>query len=436
MKRSLQSHLSFMLAGTILLAGLAAATASFRLAYLEAKELQDDMLRQIAVLAVGSAVGSASSDTQRREYNDKATSDPESHVMVIHLPRDTRPAWLPGDLTSGFHTLNVGAEPLRVFVRDGRPGERTIVAQGTDARDEIAINGALRTLIPLLLLLPVLVWLIVRIVRRELAPIARLSRSLDRQQADRPQPIADDGLPDEITPFVQAINRLLERVHHLIEQQRRFIADAAHELRSPLTALSVQAQNLREAGSLAAVHERMVPLQAGIARARQLTEQLLNLARTQAGTSGESVVNVSVMARELIAECLPLAEARHIDLGLEEIAPLSARTSKEVLRLILKNALENALNYTPDGGEVTLRLLAENASIIIEVVDSGPGIPISEREHVFDAFYRMPGTSGEGSGLGLAIAREAAIRLGGTVSVHDRKEGPGLVFRYRQGRKA
>jgi two-component system, OmpR family, sensor kinase len=432
MKRSLQRHLSLTLGGAMLLAGLAAALASFGLAYLEAKELQDGTLRQIATLAAGTTVDSASSNTQRQERSDKVISDPESRLVVIHLPGDSRPAWLASDLPPGFHTLNVGAERLRIFVRDGRPGERTVVAQPTDARDEIAINSALRTLIPLLLLLPVLAWLIVRIVRRELAPITQLSSSLDEQPAARPQPIADDGLPDEITPFVHAINRLLERVNLLMEQQRRFIADAAHELRSPLTALSVQAQNLRQAGSLEAMHERVIPLRKGIERARQLTEQLLNLARTQAGTSGETLVNVSAMARELIAEYLPLAEAKRIDLGLEEFAPLSVRVSPEVLRLIFKNALENALKYTPDGGEVTLRLFSESDGIVIEVVDNGPGIPVSEREHVFDAFYRMPAAAGEGSGLGLTIARESSIRLGGTVSLHERQEGPGLVFRYRQ----
>ncbi len=435
MKRSLQRHLSLMLGSALLLAGLAATMASFSLAYLEAKELQDDMLRQIAALAVDGAVDSASSATRRPERGDKAVSDPESRVVVIRLPRDLRPDWLVSDMPPGFHTLKAGAERLRVFVRTGKPGERTVVAQPTDVRDEIAINSALRTLIPLLLLLPVLAWLIVRIVRRELAPITHLSKSLDEQPADRPQPIADEGLPEEITPFVHAINRLLERVNHLIGQQRRFIADAAHELRSPLTALSVQAQNLRQAGSLEAVHERVVPLQAGIERARKLTEQLLTLAKTQADNGGETVVNLSAMARELIAEFLPVAEAKQIDLGLEEIAPLSVRTSPEVLLLILKNALENALKYTPDGGEVTLRLFSEVDSIVIEVVDNGPGIPLSEREHVFDAFYRMQTTGGEGSGLGLAIARESAIRLGGSVSLHDRREGRGLVFRYRQGRK-
>jgi len=420
----------------MLLAGLAASLASFSLAYLEAKELQDDMLRQFATLADGDKIDSASSNMQFQDRGENAISDPESRVVVIHLPRDPRPVWLANDLRSGFHTVNVGAEHLRVFLRNGPSAERTIVTQPTDARDEIAINSALRTLIPLLLLLPVLAWLIVRIVRIELAPITQLSRRLDEQSADRPQPVADDGLPDEITPFVHAINRLLERINRLVGQQRRFIADAAHELRSPLTALSVQAQNLTQVGSLEAMHERVASLRAGIERARQLTEQLLDIARTQVGTGEETLVNVSIMARELIAEYLPLANAKRIDLGLEEVVPLSVRTSSEVLRLIIKNALENALKYTPDDGEVTLRLFSESDSIVIEVLDNGPGIPRSDCERVFDSFYRLPGTVSEGTGLGLAIAREAANRLGGSVSVHQRYSGPGLVFRYRQWRKA
>jgi two-component system OmpR family sensor kinase len=170
----------------MLLAGLAAALASFGLAYLEAKELQDDTLRQIATLADGVVVDSALSTAQLQEPSDKAISDPESHVVVIHLPRDPRPAWLASDLPPGFHTLSVGAERLRVFVRGGRLGERTVVAQPTDARDEIAINSALRTLIPLLLLLPVLAWLIVRIVRSELAPITQLSRTMASPMRSRP----------------------------------------------------------------------------------------------------------------------------------------------------------------------------------------------------------------------------------------------------------
>jgi len=428
MKRSLQRHLSLVLGSAVLLAGLVAAAASFGLAYLEAKEFQDDMLRQIALLTRGQSL--VTSTSHQSVSNNEGITDPESRITILHLPSDTVPTWFKHDLPPGLHTLNTGAEQVRIFVGSGQI--RTVVVQPTEARDEIAINSALRTLIPLLLLLPMLVWLIVRIVRSQLAPITSLAKTLDEQSAHHPSQLQSNELPREILPFVYAINRLLERINHLMGQQRRFIADAAHELRSPLTALSIQAQNLMNAESLEAMRERVPPLRDGIERARQLTEQMLSLARTQAGTGSDSTVNVSIMARELIAEYLPLAEARRIDLGLDEIAPLSLRAEPDALRLIFRNALDNALKYTPVGGEVTLRLLPNDKDDVIEVVDNGPGIPFTERERIFDSFYRIPGASGDGSGLGLAIAREAANRLGGTVSAHARQEGSGFVFRYRQ----
>ena len=428
MKRSLQRHLSLVLGAAILLAGLLAAAASFALAYSEAKEFQDDMLRQIAVLLAGGT--SKASASQQMDINNEGISDPDSRVTIYRLPGDTAPVWLKNDLSPGLHTLNTGSGQMRVFVRGGQM--RTVVVQPTEARDEIAVNSALRTLIPLLLLLPIMVWLIMRIVRSQLAPVAKLARSLDEQSAHHPRQLQSDDLPQEIIPFVHAINRLLKKVNHLMGQQRRFIADAAHELRSPLTALSIQSQNLLHAGSLEAMRERISPLQDGIERARHLTEQLLNLARTQADARERVLTDVSAMARELIAEYLPLSEARRIDLGLDELAPLSLYAEPDALRLILRNALENALKYTDEGGEVTLRLIPDDDGAIIEVVDNGPGIPVSERERVFDSFYRMPGTAGEGSGLGLAIASEAATRLNGIVSLHERPQGGGLIFRYRQ----
>ncbi len=430
MSRSLQRHLSLMVGTAILLSGVLAAFASFMLAYGEAKEFQDDMLRQIAVLTVGAAADQAQPGTV-----DAAVNDPESRILVVRLPGNARPQWLPAQLPAGFHTLSAGGEELRVFAREGSSGERTVVAQPTDARDEIAIDSALRTLIPLLLLLPLLTWLIVRIIRREFASLARLSRNLDAQAADRPGTIEEQGLPDEIMPFVLAINRLLGRVNHLMSEQRRFIADAAHELRSPLTALSLQAQNLRQANSPEAMHERAASLQAGIERARRLTEQLLSLARTQEGGSTEALVDVSALARDLIAQCLPAAEAKGIDLGLEEADRISLRAAPESLRSILGNALDNAIKYTPAGGEVTVRLRTDAEMAVVEVVDNGPGIPSAERERVFGAFYRLPGATGTGGGLGLAIARAAAARLGGELELKDRSDRPGLVFSYRQSRQ-
>jgi len=422
------------LGSAILFAGLVASLASFILAYVEATEFQDDMLRQIALLATHSTRSLPPLiDAPILPRTESVLSDSESRISVIRLPGEPRPGWLDGDLTSGFRTLETDRGRLRVFVQPGPAGKTTIVAQPTESRDEIASNSALRTLAPLLLLLPVMAWLIPHIVRRELGPVSRLAGYLDAQPADRPRPLTDEGIPDEITSFVHAINRLLERIGVLMDQQRRFISDAAHELRSPLTALSIQAQNLTQVASVETLRERITPLLAGIERARKLTEQLLSLARAQAGEARITEVDVSALARELIAEYLPVAEAKGIDLGLEEATQLKIEAAPETLRLILKNGLENALKYAPKNGEVTLRLDANGGSTIIEIIDNGPGIPLTERARVFDPFYRMAGTVGEGSGLGLAIAREAAAHQGGNLYLLDRPQGSGVLFRYRQG---
>lgn len=434
MSQSLQQRLSVWLSAAIVAIGFLAAGVSFWLAYDEAQEFQDDSLRQIATLVNTDRMPS---DGQRSA--GAMDNDPEARIVVQRLATSQALASarlaLPADLTAGFHTLDLGGEQWRVYVRILKSGERIAVAQATQMRAEAARDSALRTLLPLLALIPLLVFLSRRLISAGLAPVRALAQVADTQPEDRPAALPTARVPVEISPFVQSINRLLERINRMMEQQRRFIADAAHELRSPLTALSVQAQNLRQAGSLEAMRERVVPLLAGIERAHHLTEQLLNLARTQAGSGNEMNVDVSAIARELIAEYLPLAEAKRIDLGLDETAPLSLHAAPEALRLILRNGLENALKYTPEGGEVTLRLMSDQDNAVIEIVDNGPGIPPSERERVFDSFYRVPGTPGEGSGLGLAIARAAASRLGGIVSLHERQEGTGLLFRYRQGRE-
>lgn len=426
MNRSLQWRLSRALALAIVLIGLAAGAASFVFAYEEAQEFQDDTLRQIAALA--------DADHLRGSGHDRTDIDPDARVMILRLPSAgaVNTTWLPSGMQPGLHTLDGPGGRWRVFVRETQSGTRIAAAQATEGRDEIAIDSALRTMVPLTLLLPLLIWLTVRIVRTQFAPVRRLAQTLDTQPAERPAALPDAGLPEEIAPFVRAINRLLERVNRLMGEQRRFIADAAHELRSPLTALSLQAQNLEKADTIEALRVRVAPLRAGIERARRLTEQLLNLARGQADAPGRETAEVSKVARDLIAEHLPLAEARAIDLGLEDTGNLLLSAEPHALRLVLKNALDNALRYTPSGGEVTLRLYSEGEEAVIDVIDTGPGIPAGERERAFAPFHRLDGAGGEGSGLGLAIARDAAARLGGTVSLHDRHEGSGLVFRYRQ----
>ena len=406
---------------------------SFILAYNEAKEFQDDVLRQIALLTVRSIGNSPFAvEGLRQNHLPIAIDDPEARIDVIHIPNNPRPDWLTENLTTGLYTLETGRGRLRVFLQKDPSGKTTVVTQPTDIRDEIAINSALRIFAPVLLLLPAMAWLIMRIVRRELAPVKNLAGHVDAQPGSLLRPLPDRDVPEEIAPFVHAINRLLTRVSDLMEQQRRFIADAAHELRSPLTALSIQVQNLNRTELSETNRDRVLPLQHSIERARKLTEQLLNLARIQAGTAQTTTVDVSTVSRQLIAEFLPLAEAKTIDLGLEESASLMLPDTAENLYLILKNALENAIKYTPQGGEVTLRISSAGNTALLEVIDNGPGIPVSELQRVVDPFYRLSGTSIEGSGLGLAIAMEAAVSQGGNVSLHNRLEGTGLIFRYTQ----
>ena len=426
MARSLQRHLSLVLAAAILAAGLVAGSASFVFAYLEAEEFQDDTLRQIASLAERQANGGSYDGSAR-------VMDPESRVLVVRLPGGAAPAWLPANLRPGLHTLAGQGESWRVFVRAGADAGRIAVAQSTDVRDELAVDSALRTLVPLVLLLPLLAWLAAYIVRRELAPVRSLAHTVDAQPAERPAALPEGGVPEEIAPFLRAINALLERVARLMDEQRRFVADAAHELRSPLTALSLQVQNLEQAPTLQVARERVAPLRAGIDRARRLTEQLLSLARSQAAAVDPTALRAAQLARELIADSMPLAEARSLDLGLEAEEELELIADPELLRVVLRNALENALRYTPPGGEVTLRAFADGEDVVIEVLDNGPGIPAAQRERVFEAFHRLDASGAQGSGLGLAIARDAAARLGAALSLRERPGG-GLVFRYRQRR--
>jgi two-component system, OmpR family, sensor kinase len=428
MSDSIERRLSRMLGLVVVAAGLSAAAVNFFVAYRGAQEFQDGTLRHLALLVSRPGWNPEAEDPVEKE----AGTDAASRLIIAREPPGRIPDWIPRDLPPGFHTLAYGTESMRVFVRDNPGGERVVIAQATDLRSDIAFDSALPNLVPLLLMVPLLLLVTGYIVRGELARVRKLAESVDRSPPDRLEVLPTSNVPLEVGLFVSAINRLITRVNRLLEQQRRFIADAAHELRSPLTAIALQAKNVENAGSLETVRERMLALRGGIQRAQRLSEQLLNLARIEAEARTDRI-DVSRLTREMIEEYQPLAQERGIDLGLEERERVEVTGAPEALRAILKNALDNALTYTPANGEVTVRLLADDkAAIIMEVLDTGPGIPMEERERVFAPFYRIPGTPGEGSGLGLAIARDAAMRLGGSIRIEERNPGPGLVFQYRQ----
>ena len=434
LNESIQRKLSFSLSVAILVIGSLAGIFSFVSAFQEANELQDDTLRQVAALFDRQKLA----PHREEDHSQLPIADEETRVVVQHLADsahvvglgDGEPILpLPSNLHDGLQTVEIEGENFRVLVKLTQLGERLAVAQETGVRDENARDSALRTLMPLLVLLPVLLLLVADLVRKMFRPIAQLSADLDARSEEDLQPIAQDGLPIEVRPFAGAINRLLGRVDMSMQAQRRFVADAAHELRSTLTAMSLQAERLAEAEMSAQAHERLAALQRGIERGRDLLEQLLTLAKAQSMPDlPQSPVSVQGIYRRVLEDLMPLAEAKHIDIGVEGTQDARVLVSELDLVALVKNLVDNAIRYTPDGGRVDLSVSVRKNCAVLQIQDSGPGISTEERTRVFDPFYRTLGTDQVGSGLGLSIVKAIADRIGAEVQLaySDEEKQSGL----------
>jgi two-component system OmpR family sensor kinase len=417
---SVQLRLSVALSLAILIVALVAGIFAYVSAFDEAHEMQDDTLRQMAGLF----------DRQHMtlKYPETvAEEDDESRIILQYLA-DGRKATGKGDagtplpfpttLPDGLSTVPIAGEAFRVLVKTTAQGERIAVAQETGARDKDARASALRSVLPFLILLPVLLLVVGDLVRKLFRPIAILSSEIDRREEQELHPIDEHHLPVEIRPFVVAINRLLNRVAQSMEIQRRFVADAAHELRSPLTALSLQAERLAAAEMSLPARERLLQLRRGIERGRNLIDQLLTLAKAQsASPPGASSVSVHQVLRRVLEDLLPLAELKHLDIGVETGEDMQVLMNEIDLVTVVKNLVDNAIRYTPRNGRVDLSLVMDNGKALLQVKDSGPGIPTGERGRVFDPFYRSLGTDEPGSGLGLSIVKAIVDRAGAQVKL-------------------
>jgi two-component system OmpR family sensor kinase len=398
---------------------LCASVLSYVGALKEANGLQDDTLRQVAAL-VGEQADLARSLASRAQ-----DADPESNLIVQPLScaagHGLRPALaLPPRLVDGAQTVEVTGVSYRVLVRMLPDGSRIAVSQQTEVRDEIARHSALRVLLPLLLLAPVLMLLVAQLVRGMLGPIARLSREVDARSQHELHALPERGVPSEIQPFITAINRLLARMQQAMAVQRRFVADAAHELRSPLTALSLQAERLQGAEMSGQARERLQVLCQGIERGRHLLDQLLGLARSYDGADEAAPpLSLQKVCRLVLEDLLPLAEAKGIDLGVVLGDDVCVAAPEADLAAILRNLVDNAIRYTPTGGHVDVRVARRAEHAVVQVEDNGPGIPADERARVLDPFYRILGTQQLGSGLGLSIVQAVVQHLGGRIEIDD-----------------
>jgi signal transduction histidine kinase len=324
----------------------------------------------------------------------------------------------------GYADLSLRGEAWRAYGLQTPDGVIQI-AQPVRVRENLARAAAERVVIPLILLLPVMIGAVAWIVSRGLLPLRFVAREVQRRDVRSLTPLKTAHLPLEIAPLVSELNRLLERLQHAFSVQRAFVSDAAHELRSPLTALRLQLQLLDRAPDEAARTEARGRLGEAVERAIHLVEQLLALARSepQQAALDFAAVDLSATAAEGIRDSHELALSRHIDLGLDAPPNLTVRGDREALRVLARNLIDNAVRYTPPHGSVRVRVGSTAHEVVLEVLDTGPGIAPADRERVFDRFYRRAAAQESGTGLGLAIVRAIADHHGARIVLGESPGG-------------
>ena len=327
----------------------------------------------------------------------------------------------------GFRVVKLGGIDYRVFSAEAG-AQRIAVAQRMELRRETAAEAAYAALLPVGLLIPVLGLLIGVVIRRQLQPLGETAKAVAARSSVSLDPLPVNGLPTELRPLIEEINRLLNRVAVASENERRFIADAAHALRTPLAALQLQADVLDGSQDVAERAARTSELRAGIRRAVRLSRHLLTLARSESvhrSSPGGTAVDPAIA--EAFHVYGPIAAARNVEL--HQAAPCDAEVASDPgdLVQIIGNLLDNAVRYSAAAGRVTVSATADGDRVRIEIVDEGPGLPESELSNVFNRFYRAPGDATEGSGLGLAVVRGIVERLGGRVQLANRSDRSGLI---------
>jgi two-component system sensor histidine kinase QseC len=435
---SLRRRLLFLLLGAILLLWIAIAAVSFYAARHETDELMDAQLAQSTqvIMALAQAdMGQVATEVEefKHRYEQKLSFqifDPAGRLL---LRTANAPPGKMSDAEDGFSNTVVEGVVWRVFSR-WESGRRFLVqvGQSEEIRDELAEHIMLTLLAPVLFAFPVVALVIWVSVGRGLIPLQRAAREVQARDPGNLTPLDAEGAPAEIRPLLGALNALFRRLGEAFELERRFTADAAHELRTPLAALRTQAQVALRAADDAGRRRALEQVIAGVDRATQLVEQLLTLARVDPETSraGGAPVNLDSMASEVLAELAPAALGRGTELRLEEPrGEPRTRGDRAMLGVLLRNLADNAIRYTPAGGAVRVATGADQGHAWLEVEDNGPGIPEHEREKVFERFYRMLGTGTSGSGLGLSIVRRIAELHGANLALADGAGGRGLRVR-------
>jgi signal transduction histidine kinase len=418
MTYSIRARLLITLLSLATCASLLAGGFAYRQALQESATIFDYQLRQMA-LSLRNQVGVAQ---QIEVPSEQADVDYIVQIWdvfgrsVVYVSRPGLPVI--NRPNAGYANFDFQGERWRVYGLETIDGVIQ-VAQPLRIQQSIARASAIRVAIPVLLLVPILGTAIILVVQGGLRPLQRVADEVKRREVSSLTPVTTDRLPEEVLPLAHELNRLLARVDQALANQRAFIADAAHELRSPLTAVRLQLQLLDRATDEAAAREARARLAEAVHRAAHMIDQLLTLARSEPrDTTGElKPVPLETPAGEAISDMHALAQSRHIELGLQAEENVWVRGDAPALRTLVRNLVDNAVRYTPEHGKVDVRIASSAAGATLEVCDTGPGIPEADRARAFDRFYRRAAAPEGGSGLGLAIVKAIAERHGAQIAL-------------------
>ena len=356
------------------------------------------------------------------------------------IPGPAAEAWdgaVPGEIY--LRDADFNGQDLRfayTYVAEAQaPIERWIlieVAETTEKRTQLANKIVASVILPQFVIIPLAVMLVWFGLSRGLRPLNRLRKTIESRDPDDLSPIATRRVPEELEPLVEAFNEMMERMKKSVGAQQRFVADAAHQMRTPLTGLKTQAQFAMRESDPEALRHALRQIATGVDRAGRLVNQLLTLARTEGGEEQQQpavVVDLARLMRESVEDWVMVAIERGIDLGFEAGGEAKIEGRPYLLRELAKNLIDNALRYTPRGGHVTCRIVANPQTVLLEVEDDGIGISEEQAELVFERFYRVDDATTEGSGLGLAIVQEIAVLHGSRASLRPNPAGKGAIAR-------
>ncbi len=425
---SIRRTLTLWLGAGLALALVAAAVLTYLRARDEANALFDFHLRQTAASLTGVPLAGTGSGAG---FGDEGLVvqiwDPTGVRLYRSQPAEQDESRMPARSNPGFATIDTPSGRYRVFSVLAA-GQLVQVGQPLALRNELAARLAASTVLPLAIIAPFFALVVWLSLRRGLAPLARVANAVQKRAPGQLEPLAATGWPSEVAPLVDALNGLLGRLSRALDAQRAFVADAAHELRSPLTALGLQAQLAERAGNDADRASALAELRGGLARATRMVEQLLALAREEPGVTERpfAPVALATIARSVVGTFAPLAAAKSIDLGLERADDATVPGDADALTTLLANLVDNAIRYTPAGGRIDV-LVEAHPVPKLTVRDDGPGVPSSARARLFERFVRGSDAAAPGSGLGLAIVQRIAVRHGATATLADGIDGRGLA---------